>query len=147
MAIWFEGTGTIDCNIDRVKQSFEDLGEHYVAVVGHMPGMTTVELVEQGDDYVTIRTNEGLMKRANFSVDVDADRVAVEFDEEYDAGSRVTATSHFVEEFNTDQDGVTQHVIVSNVEMEGMLGFLYRKFGSSRMGKAFLNSNKAHLEA
>jgi len=72
----------------------EDHGEHYVEVIRLMPGMTSVELLGQGPDSVTIRTNEGLMKRTNISKRVGADAVVVEFDEEYEAGSMVTATSH-----------------------------------------------------
>ena len=147
MAVWFEGSGVIDCDIDRVKQSFEDLGQHFVGVVACMPGMTTVELVDHGADYVTIRTNEGLMKRTNISTNVETDRVVVEYDEEYEAGSRVSASTHFVDEFTTDESGVTHHVVVSDVEAPGLLGFFYRKFGSAKMGKAFLDSNKAHFEA
>ena len=45
---------------------------------------------------MTIRTNEGLMKRTNISKRIEAESVSVEFDEEYEAGSTVTTTSHFV---------------------------------------------------
>ena len=53
-----------------------------------MPGLTSVELVEQGNDFVIIRTNEGLMKRTNITVQAGVESVLVEFDEEYQAGSK-----------------------------------------------------------
>jgi hypothetical protein len=146
MAIWFEGTSDIDCNIQQVKDAFEDYGEHYVGVISLMPGLTSVELVEQGGDFVTIKTNEGLMKRTNISKTVTSDSVVVEFDEEYQAGSKVTTTSHFLDEFSTSGSGVTHHTVISGVEAPGMLGFLYRKFGSSNIGNAFLTSYKTYFE-
>jgi hypothetical protein len=133
--------------MQRVKESFDGLGSHYVGVVERMPGMTKVELVEEGDDFVTIRTNEGLMRRTNVSKRFEAERVVVEFDEKYQAGSRVTTTSHFLDEFTSGDGGVTLRTVVSDVEAPGFLGFLYRRFGSSKMGKAFLNSHKAYLES
>ncbi len=96
MSVWFDGSNEIDCTIQQVKDSLEDYGEHYVGVISLMPGLTTVELVEQGIDFVTIRTNEGLMKRSNISKQIEGDSVVVEFDEEYEAGSKVTAHSHFL---------------------------------------------------
>ena len=66
-----------------------------------MPGMTLVELVDEGDDHVTIRTNEGLMRRTNITTVVEDDRVVVDYDEAYDAGSKVKMTSHFRDEFTT----------------------------------------------
>ena len=95
MAVWFEGNTEIACNIKQVKDSLENLGEHYVGVVSLMPGLTSVELVEVGVDFVTIRTNEGLMKRTNITKRIEAGSVVVEFDEEYQAGSMVTTKSHF----------------------------------------------------
>ena len=67
MDVWFEGSDEIQCTIDDVRHSIADLGAHYVGVVSLMPGLSTVELVEQGEGYVVIRTNEGLMKRTNIS--------------------------------------------------------------------------------
>lgn len=62
MAVWFEGSNEVECDIQHVRDSFEDSGEHFVGVVRLFPGLTSVELVEQGRDFVNIRTNEGLMK-------------------------------------------------------------------------------------
>ena len=146
MSVWFEGSNEIECNIQQVKDALENLGEHYVGVISLMPGLTSVELLEQGSDFVTIKTNEGLMKRTNISKRIEADSVVVEFDEEYQAGSKVTTKSHFLDEFTTSDTGVEHHTVMSGVEAPGLLGFFYRKFGSSNIGDAFLTSYKAYFE-
>ena len=146
MSIWFEGSREIDCSIGQVKRALENPGELYVEIVSLMPGLTSVELVEQGSDSVTIRTNEGLMKRTNISKTIEADRVVVEFDERYEAGSKVTTTSHFLDEFTSSDTGVAYRLVMSDVEAPGFLGFFYQRFGSSRMGNAFLTAYKAHFE-
>ena len=111
-----------------------------------MPGLTSVELVEQGDGSVTIKTNEGLMKRTNIDKRIEADRVVVEFDERYEAGSKVTTTSHFSDEFTASETGVTYRLVMSDVEAPGFLGFFYQRFGSSKTGNAFLTACKTHFE-
>lgn len=146
MSLWFEGDGEIGCTIQQVADAFEDPSEVFLGVVGLMPGMTSVELVDGQSDSVTIRTNEGLMTRTNISKSVDADRVVVEFDEKYEAGSKVTATSHFVHEFTTSSGGVAHQLVMSDVEAAGVLGFFYRKLGSSKIGNAFLKSYKTYFE-
>lgn len=67
MANWFEGSNEIKCGIQRFKDSFKNLGDHCVGVVKLFPGMTSVDLLDEGSDFVTIRTNEGLMKRTSIS--------------------------------------------------------------------------------
>ena len=146
MSIWFEGTSEIECNIEQVKQALENHGEHYVGVISLMPGLASVELVEQGGDFVTIKTNEGLMKRTNITKRIEAERVVVEFDEECQAGSKVTTKSHFFDEFTTSDTGVKYHTVLSGIEAPGLLGFFYRNFGSSNTGNAFLTSYKAYFE-
>ena len=146
MSVWFEGDNEIHCSIEAVKHALENPGEHYVGVISLMPGMTSVELVEQGTEFVTIRTNEGLMKRTNISKTIEAERVAVEFDEKYEAGSAVTTTSHFSDEFTANGTGVTHRVVMSDVDAPGFLGFFYRTFGSSKTGNAFLTAYKAYFE-
>ena len=47
MSVWFEGTNEIECNIQQVKHALENHGEHYVGVISLMPGLTSVELLEQ----------------------------------------------------------------------------------------------------
>jgi hypothetical protein len=144
--VWFEGESEVDCNLQRVQRAFDSYGEHYLGVISLMPGLTSVELVEKGRDAVTIRTNEGLMKRTNISKRIETEGVVVEFDEVYDAGSRVTVTSHFSEEFTTSDTGVTYRIVISDVEAPGVLGFFYRKFGSSKMGTAFMAASKIYFE-
>jgi hypothetical protein len=146
MSVWFEGTGAIECTIEQVKLAFDDFGEHYVGVVGLMPGLANVELVEQGPDSVTIRTNEGLMTRTNIVTTVEAERVTIEFDEVYEAGSKVTASSHFRDEFASSESGVEHRLVMSDVEAPGFLGFFYRRFGSKKMGNAFLGAYRTYFE-
>ena len=146
MSVWFEGSNEIECNIQQVKHALENHGEHYVGVISLMPGLTSVELVEQGSDFVTIKTNEGLMKRTNISKRIEAESVVVEFDEEYQAGSMVTAKSHFLDEFTTSDTGVKHRTVMSDVEAPGFLGFFYRNFGKSNIGNAFLKSYKTYFE-
>lgn len=146
MSDWFSGDSEIDSTIQQVKVAFEDLGGHYAAVVALMPGLTSVELVEQGSDSVTIRTNEGLMKRTNIGRRIENDGLVVEFDEEYQAGSKLTVTSHFLEEFVPSATGVTLRLVVRDVEAPGFLGFFYKRFGGSKMGNALLAAHKAFFE-
>ena len=146
MAIWFEGSNEIECNIQKIKQSFTNYGEHYVGVISLMPGLTSVELVEEGSDFVTIRTNEGLMKRMNISMKVDNESVVVEFDEEYQAGGKVNVKSHCLDEFLTSTKKVKHRVVLSDVQAPGFLGFFYRNFGKSSIGNALLKSYKTYLE-
>ena len=47
MSIWFESHNEIQCNIQKVKQSFNNYGEHYVGVISLMPGLTSVEFDEE----------------------------------------------------------------------------------------------------
>jgi len=146
VSVWFEGSSEIDCDLGQVKRALENPGELYVRIVSLMPGLTSVELVEQGNDSVTIRTNEGLMKRTNIAQRVEADSVVVNFDESYEAGSKVTAATHFTEEFTMADTGVTYRLVMSDVEAPGFLGFFYQRFGSSKTGNAFLTAYKAHFE-
>ncbi len=143
---WFEGTTQIDCDLQSVKASLADLGEHFVGVVRSMPGISEAELLDQGDDFVTIRTNEGLMNRRNIECAVRDDEVVVRFDEVYEA-RKVTGRSHFEDAYTASNSGVRFHCVVSDVQMDGVLGFLYRRFGSRNMGKAFLSSQKTYFES
>lgn len=147
MGVWFEGSSEIACDMGRVRGAFEAPGESFVGLVGLMPGITSVALVEGGGDFVTIRTNEGLMKRTNIDVSSRGDSTLVEFDEEYQAGSGVTVRSHYMHEFNESGEGVRHRMTISDVEAGGLLGFLYRKFGKSNIGNAVLKSYEAYFEA
>ena len=111
-----------------------------------MPGLTSVELVDQSDDALTIKTNEGLMRRSNLTQRIEAGRVVVDFDEVYEAGSRITVSSRFHDEFATSENGVTYRLVISDVQASGLGGFLYRRFGSSKIGQALLAATKARFE-
>ena len=144
---WFDGTTHIDCDLQSVKASLTDFGEHFVGVVRSMPGISEAELLEQGEDFVTIRTNEGVMKRHNIECSVGDDEVILRFDEVYEA-RKVTGRSHFEDTYTASSSGGVQfHGVVSDVQAKGVLGFLYRRFGSRNMGKAFLSSQKKYLES
>ena len=144
--IWFEGSNELDCKIERVESSVNDLGEYFLGIISKMPSMTKVDLVEKGEDFVTLQTNEGLMKRTNISKKVEGDKIMLEFDEEYQAGMAITTKSHFLHEFEMKDNMVIHHITISNLEAPGFMGFFYRNFGSSTMGKAFLNAHKNFLE-
>ena len=144
---WFEGTTQIDCDLQAVKASLADFGTHLVGVVGSMPGISEAELLEQGEDFVTIRTNEGVMRRHNIVCSVGDDEVILRFDEVYEA-RKLTVTSHFEGTYTASNPDVVQvRTVVSDVHTNGVLGFLYRRFGSRNMGKAFLSSEKVYLES
>ncbi len=146
MTIWFEGSNELECNMKQVKRSSDDFGKHYVGVISLMPGMKSVKLLEQGTDFVIIKTNEGLMKCTNIQMFVEAKSLVMEFDEEYKAGSYITVNSHFMNEFKMSEVGVKHRTVISNVKAPGLLGFFYRKFGNIKMGNAFLKSYKNYLE-
>jgi len=144
--LWFEGSHEIDCSIQQVKKAFENLGMHYIELVGLMPGISTVELVDEGKDFITIKTNEGIMKRTNITKKIDVDELIVEFDEEYKAGRMINAKSHIVDEFARSGEGVKHRTIISGVKAPGFVGFFYQIFCSKNIGNAFLKSYKKYFE-
>lgn len=146
MSVWYESSGRVECNLERVTDALANLVEYNVGVVRLMPGITSVEIIEKGDDFVTIKTNEALMKRANISKRLDGERITVEFDEESRAGRLATIASHYLDEFTTSDDGIRHRIVISDVRTSGLLGFLYRTFGKRSMGKAFLKTHKTYLE-
>lgn len=147
MTTWLEGEGEIATDIAAVAAAFDDLGGHYVDVVGRMPGISSAELLEQGSDFVTIRTNEGVMRRTHIRRTVADDRVVIEFDEEYGAGSKMNARSHFTQTFTAAGGSVHHRLVVSDLEFPGVLGFFYRTFARASMRKAFLSSYKSCFES
>ena len=110
-----------------------------------MPGMTSVELMEQGADNVIIKTNEGIMKRTSISIVSDKSKITLEFDEEYQAGKTITTNSHFVEEFEAKDNDIMLRVEISNLKAPGFMGFFYRYFGSKNIGNAFLKAYENYL--
>ena len=144
---WFEGTTAIDCDLQAVEASLADFATHLVGVVRSMPGISEAELLEQGEDSVTIRTNEGVMRRRNIECSVGDDEIILRSDEVYEAG-KITVRSHFDDAYTASSSGGVQfRSVVSDVQANGMLGFLYRRFGSRNMGKALLSSQKMYLES
>lgn len=144
--VWFEGSNDIKQDIGLVERSLNDYGKHFVGIVSHMPGLSSVKLLEQGSDFVIIQTNEGVMKRSNISKTIEGQSIIVEFDEEYQAGKAITTNSHFKEEFIANDDQIELKLIISNLKAPGFLGFFYRNFGSSNIGKGLLNAYKSFFE-
>lgn len=83
--------------------------------------------------------------RTNITKQAGPARVVLEFDEQYEAGSKVTATSHFVHEFTPSNSGVRHSLVMSDVEASGILGFFYRIFGAKKMGNAFLKAYEEYF--
>lgn len=137
--IWYQGSTMLACNMEEITKSLSDIGKHYKELISVYPGMTTLELIEQGEDYVTIKTNEGTMKRTNISVDRSEDKILIEFDEEY-ITSKVTSNAHFVEKFQAKNDNIELNIEISNLAAPGFLGFFLRNFGSKNIGNGFLDS-------
>lgn len=52
MSIWFEGSQEIATNLSTIQQALENLGTYFVGIVKLMPGLTLVELVEEGPNFV-----------------------------------------------------------------------------------------------
>lgn len=88
-----------------------------------MPGITSVELLDKGDDYVTIKTNGGIMKRSNISVKTEATSTTLEFNEEYQAGKKVTTNAHFRFEFTKNDNNLSNQLVISDLSAPGFLGF------------------------
>ncbi|MCF7859146.1 MAG: hypothetical protein K9N07_07475 [Candidatus Cloacimonetes bacterium] len=145
-SVWFDGSNQIDCDIQKVKKSLAEIGKHFVGVVSLMPGISNVVLDKEGKDFVIIKNNEGLMKRTNIVKSVQTDKFVIEFDEEYQAGKKMNGKSHYFCEFSSKGKVVNFHLIISNVQFPGFLGFLYRNFGSRSIGNATLRSYKTYFE-
>ena len=143
--IWFHNSTMIDCKIEDINKSLSDIGNHYKKLVSVYPGMTSVELIKQGKDYVTIETNEGTMKRTAISIDRSENKIIVELDEEY-ITSKITTSSHYVEIFEAKNDRVELSIEINNLTAPGFLGFFLRNFGSKNIGNGFLKSYKSILE-
>jgi len=146
MENWFEGKTEIDSSLELIHTAMADAGQTYVEIVSLMPGISEVELIDQGVDHVQIKTNEGTMLRNNIQVSSDDQHVTVEFDETYNAGRLVSTEAHFRDEFRHNASGIIYHTIISDLNAHGIMGFFFRKFGSSNTGQAFLAAWKTHLE-
>lgn len=138
---WFKGKVQLDCQSDSIEESLDNLGDHFKSVVTHMPGITDVEIIEQADDYVTLKTNEGLVKRNNIITTIDQGHVTLEYDEVYEAEKMQTTHAHFVESFTPNQEGISYQLQISDVYASGFLGGFYSKFGKKHTGQAILNAH------
>lgn len=145
MSEWFVGSCQFDGNIDAVVAAVESPGVYFTGVTGAMPGITSAELVEEGSDFVSIRTNEGMMYRTAIVGRVEEGRATIEFDERYKAGSKVEGRSHIMHDFSVTPDGITLRIVIRDVTAPGFLGLMYRMFGSASIGKAFLSANTTYF--
>lgn len=80
LSTWFEGTTDLDCDFLMVERDLGDPAAHFLAVTRAMPGITNVELTEQGPDRVALQTNEGHMTRSGIEVATDDDEATIELD-------------------------------------------------------------------
>ena len=144
--IWFEGSNEIIVGLPKIENSLGDIGQYFLGVINLMPGMTNVNMIEQGDNSVTLKTNEGIMKRTNILVEIEKDNILIEFDEEYRAGKTITTNSHFMHEFKTTAHFINHRIVISSLKAPGFMGFFYRNFGSKNIGNAFLDAHKNYLE-
>mgnify|MGYP003963905279 CR=1 FL=1 len=146
MAVWFEGSIQINCHLKRINDSFNNFGEAYTDITRLMSGISEAELIEQGTDFVIIKTNEGTMKRKNILRKIQKDCIVIEFDEEYVVGKSITTRSHNLEEYIANGSRVDHSLVISDVEASGLLGFFYRIFGKRNIGNAILKSHKDYFE-
>jgi len=144
--VWFEGSNEFKIGLPTIENSLDNIGQYFLGVIRLMPGMTDVKLIDQGNDFVSIQTNEGIMNRTNISVENEKDKILIEFDEEYQAGKIITTNSHFMHEFKTVENAVKHRIVISSLKAPGFIGFFYRNFGSKSIGRAFLNAHKNYLE-
>jgi hypothetical protein len=145
-SVWFDGSIQINSSLKKINDSFKDIGKSHSNITKLMPGINMVELVEQGDNFVTIQTNEGIMKRKNISKNNQENKIVIEFDEEYQAGKSITTRSHHLEEYTVNDSNINYRLIISNVTASGFLGLLYRIFGKKNIGNAILKSYKTYFE-
>lgn len=146
MTVWFEGASPIACHLDDVKRAFSDPGQLYTGLVRLMPGLSSVVLLAQQPGSVWIQTSEGRMDRTNIKVTRQPDSLVVELDEVYQAGKRVTVTTHYRDVFTIQDGQVLHHTTLSDVSAPGMLGYLYRTFGSANTGQAVLDATRTYFE-
>ncbi len=145
-SIWFNATIRINCDINTIKKSLDNTGEHFKAIVSLMPGISSVELIEQGLTHVILKTNEGLMNRSNISLETGDHKITLRYDEEYKAGKTITARSNFTEEYTEVDSSISFRIIISDLKARGFVGFFYKNFGSKNIGNAFLSAYQKFFE-
>ena len=70
----------------------------------------------QGDDWVTIKIDEGVMKRTDIVKSIETGSVIIEFDDEYKAGKMIGVNVHHLDEFTTIRTGIKHRVEISDVK-------------------------------
>ena len=144
--IWFKGSCKINCSIQTVQDSLNNIGEHYEQVIRLMPGISECDLIKETSDTISIKTNEGVMSRSNIIIKKNDTWIDIEYHKEYTAGKTMTSKSQINERFEIDDNCTSYHLTISNVKASGILGFFYRLFGKNNIGKALMNSHKTYLE-
>lgn len=146
MSNWYKGSHEINCGFSKILESFENIGDLYVNITKLMPGLSIVELVEQSESHVVIKTNEGLMNRSNISRKLVDECLTISYDEDYQAGKTIRVISHIEDVFISEND-ITKHKLsISDVNATGFMGFLYRTFGKSNIGNSQLKAYKEFFE-
>jgi hypothetical protein len=145
-SFWFAGENKIQCEFTKLVSPVIKIGKFYVGVIELMPGMSSVELIDEGSDSVIIKTNEGLMKRSNITLIIEKGKVIIDLDEEYQAGKMLTTRAHFQSLFTVQESDINHRLIISDLQSPGFLGFFNKKFANDRMGKAFLHAHKKYME-
>ena len=108
--IWFDGSKEINTSLPEIENSLDDIGQFVLDVINLMPSMTSVKIIEQGHDFVTLETNEGIMNRTNISIEIAKEKIVIEFDEKYQAGKTITTNSHFIHEFKSTKNSVNHRI-------------------------------------
>ncbi len=147
MKTLFEGSAELPFSLQDITDALANIGLFFVETTRRMPDMTSVVLVEQGADFVTFKTNEGLVKRTNIDIRLTEERISVEYAEEYWAGKLIAGISHVMDEFTPSQTGLTHTTTISGVEAPGFGGFFSRSLDVPGLGKALQAAQRAHIEA
>ncbi|MDG1483216.1 MAG: hypothetical protein P8R54_26740 [Myxococcota bacterium] len=147
MKTLFEDTTALPFCLQDISAALSDIGRYFVETTRNMPDMTSVVLVEQGASFVTFKTNQGLVKRTNIAIEHTAERIRVEYAEEYWAGKLIAGISHVMDDFMPCPAGIAHCTTISGVEAPGFRGFFTRNLDVSGLGKALQVAQRRHIEA
>jgi hypothetical protein len=147
MKTLFEGTTVLPFSLQDISAALSNIGLYFIETTRNMPTITDVILIEQGANFVTFKTNEGLVKRTNIAIEHTEARIRVEYAEEYWAGKLIAGISHVMDDFTTSQTGVEHCTIISGVEAPGFGGFFTRNLDVSSLGKALQTAQRRHIGA
>lgn len=147
MKTLFEGSTDLPFSLQEITDAISDIGLYFVETTRRMPDMTSVVLVEQGADFVTFKTNAGLVKRTNIDIRLTDEGISVEYAEEYWAGKLIAGISHVMDAFTPGRSGLTHTTTISGVEAPGFGGFFSRSLDVDALGSALQAAQRAHIEA